>query len=61
MGAATASDRMTKRRTTPLVTVTPYADAEGGSALLEFAMKPAARKGRLHWLLTPAQLRVLAE
>ncbi|MFN8668540.1 MAG: phosphohistidine phosphatase SixA [Gemmatimonadaceae bacterium] len=34
---------------------------KGGAALIEFAMKPAARKGRLHWLLTPAQLRALAE
>lgn len=34
---------------------------KGGAALIEFAMKPAARKGRLHWLLTPAQLRILAE
>ncbi len=34
---------------------------KGGAALIEFAMKPAARKGRLHWLLTPAQLRALAD
>lgn len=34
---------------------------KGGAALLEFDRKPAAGKGRLHWLLTPAQLRDLAE
>ncbi|MCC6931094.1 MAG: phosphohistidine phosphatase SixA [Gemmatimonadaceae bacterium] len=34
---------------------------KGGVALVEFAIKPAARKGRLHWLLTPAQLRALAK
>lgn len=33
---------------------------KGGVALLEFDRKPAAGKARLHWLLTPAQLRDLA-
>ena len=34
---------------------------KGGAALIEFDRKPAASAGRLHWLLTPAQLRALAE
>jgi len=34
---------------------------KGGVALVEFAGKPAAGKGELHWHLTPAHLRVLAE
>lgn len=34
---------------------------KGGVALIEFADKPAAGSGQLHWHLTPAQLRVLAE
>jgi phosphohistidine phosphatase len=34
---------------------------KGGTALLEFTRKPAAGKGVLHWLLTPAQLRALGE
>jgi len=34
---------------------------KGGAALVEFTAKPAGGKGRLHWLLTPAQLRILAE
>jgi phosphohistidine phosphatase len=33
---------------------------KGGAALVEFEGKPAAKKGRLLWLLTPAQLRRLA-
>lgn len=34
---------------------------KGGVALIEFEGKPAAGKGRLHWFVTPAQLRNLAE
>lgn len=34
---------------------------KGGAALVEFTTKPAAGKGTLHWFLTPAQLRALAE
>lgn len=33
---------------------------KGGVALLEFDRKPAAGKAKLHWLMTPAQLRDLA-
>jgi phosphohistidine phosphatase len=33
---------------------------KGGAALVEFDTKPAAKKGRLLWVLTPAQLRALA-
>jgi len=34
---------------------------KGGVALVEFERKPAGGKGRLLWLLTPAQLRALAD
>ncbi|MCC6772375.1 MAG: phosphohistidine phosphatase SixA [Gemmatimonadaceae bacterium] len=34
---------------------------KGGAALVEFDRKPAAGRGALHWLLTPGQLRALAE
>lgn len=34
---------------------------KGGAALIEFERKPAAGKGALRWLLTPGQLRALAE
>lgn len=34
---------------------------KGGAALVEFTMKPAARKGLLHWHVTPAQLRAMGE
>lgn len=34
---------------------------KGGAALVEFTAKPAGGKGMLHWFLTPAQLRALAE
>lgn len=34
---------------------------KGGVALIDFDRKPAAGKGKLHWFLTPAQLRDLAE
>lgn len=33
---------------------------KGGVALIDFDKKPTAGKGKLHWLLTPAQLRDLA-
>jgi phosphohistidine phosphatase len=39
----------------------PVAFKKGGVALVEFAGKPAAGKGQLHWHLTPAHLRVMAE
>lgn len=34
---------------------------KGGVALIDFARKPAAAKGVLQWLLTPAQLRALGD
>ncbi len=34
---------------------------KGGVALIEFDGKPAAGTGRLHWFVTPAQLRIMAE
>ena len=34
---------------------------KGGAALIEFSRKPGAGKGTLLWLLTPSQLRALAE
>lgn len=34
---------------------------KGGTALIEFDRKPAAGNGTLNWLLTPGQLRALAE
>ncbi len=34
---------------------------KGGATLIEFEGKPAGGKGKLHWFVTPAQLRSLAE
>lgn len=34
---------------------------KGGAALIQFEGKPAGGSGRLHWFVTPAQLRNLAE
>ena len=34
---------------------------KGGVAMLEFSERPAAGRGMLQWLLTPAQLRIIAE
>lgn len=34
---------------------------KGGAAMIDFSNKPAAGRGTLHWLLTPGQLRALAE
>jgi phosphohistidine phosphatase len=43
------------------VTEPSVAFKKGGAALLEFPRKPAAAKGILQWLLTPAQLRAMGE